>query len=93
MNVIFVSARLAITDTAALSREPGRSRSSNFTLRQVAMTHQPARGHLRASSAANAAISAAQFRVNRLFDQLARAVTKDGRKRVGTKSRWIGQLG
>ena len=26
-----------------------------------------------------------QFRVNRLFDQLARAVTKDGRKRVGTK--------
>jgi hypothetical protein len=56
------------------------------------MTHQPRaavfelvpgkRGHQRG-----------QFRVDRLFDQLARAVAKDGRERVGAKSRWIGQLG
>jgi len=34
-----------------------------------------------------------QLHVDGLCDQLARASAKDGRERVGPKSRWIGELG
>ena len=63
----------------------------HLALRQVTMAHQacpplvellPAKGvHERG-----------QFRVDRLFDQLARSIAEDVSKWVGGKSRWIGQL-
>ena len=34
-----------------------------------------------------------KFRVDRLFDQLARSIAQDVIERVGCKTRWIGQLG
>jgi hypothetical protein len=65
----------------------------HFTLWQVAMTHKSRATVLELLIGEKRRHQRGQFRLDRLFDQFARAVANDLGERIRRNPGWIGQLG